>query len=73
VYQPLSYRCLTRSATRFYQKPCAQYILAALKHGFRYIDTAEMYDSEESVGEALSEWEGKKEGVYITTKCEWDL
>ncbi|OCF44301.1 hypothetical protein I317_01919 [Kwoniella heveanensis CBS 569] len=57
------------TATRHWQKPCAQHILAALKAGFRHIDTAELYNNQLSVGEALAQWEGgKREDIYITTK-----
>ncbi|WVF66341.1 hypothetical protein IAT40_001081 [Kwoniella sp. CBS 6097] len=56
------------TATRHRQKPCTEYVLVALKAGFRHIDTAELYNNQSSVGDALAQWDGKREDVYITTK-----
>jgi aryl-alcohol dehydrogenase-like predicted oxidoreductase len=47
-------------------------LLEALKNGYTYIDTAQQYDTAGSVGEALKRWGGKREDVYILTKCAWD-
>lgn len=46
-------------------------VLAALRTGYRHIDTAALYGCEEEVGEALKEWieeGGKREDVFVTTK-----
>ncbi|KAF8590190.1 Aldo/keto reductase [Ramaria rubella] len=52
-----------------YQNPdCAPSCLTALKHGYRHIDTAQMYKNEEGVGKALKESGLERSDVYITTK-----
>lgn len=43
-------------------------ILAALEIGYRHIDTAQTYDSEANVGEALSRSNLKRNDVFLTTK-----
>jgi len=43
-------------------------ILAALQIGFRHIDTAQSYDTEKNVGEALRRSGLKRDDVFITTK-----
>jgi diketogulonate reductase-like aldo/keto reductase len=44
-------------------------VLSALKAGYTYLDTAQMYRNAGSVGAALQRWDGKREDVYIVTKC----
>jgi diketogulonate reductase-like aldo/keto reductase len=44
-------------------------VLEALKNGYRYLDTAQQYRNAGSVGEAIKRWGGKREDVYILTKC----
>lgn len=47
------------------------HVLYALAKGYRHIDTAFMYangDAEKAVGLALSEWDGRREDVWVTTK-----
>lgn len=54
-----------------YQSPpetCVKSCLAALKAGYRHIDTAQYYANEEQVGQALRESGLKREEVYLTTK-----
>ncbi|KAJ4408168.1 hypothetical protein N0V91_003517 [Didymella pomorum] len=54
-----------------YQSPpetCVKSCLAALKAGYRHIDTAQYYENEEQVGQALKESGIKREEVYLTTK-----
>ncbi|KZM23237.1 uncharacterized protein EKO05_0008289 [Ascochyta rabiei] len=54
-----------------YQSPpetCVKSCLAALKAGYRHIDTAQYYANEEQVGQALKESGLKREEVYLTTK-----
>jgi aryl-alcohol dehydrogenase-like predicted oxidoreductase len=46
-------------------------VLSALKHGYRYLDGAQMYGNAPSIKDALARWEGKREDVYVVTKCEW--
>jgi diketogulonate reductase-like aldo/keto reductase len=46
-------------------------VLAALRSGYRHIDTAALYECEDEVGEAIKEWVesgGKREEIFVTTK-----
>lgn len=43
--------------------------LAALKAGYRHIDTALVYENEESIGKAIKDSEIKREELFIVTKC----
>jgi len=43
-------------------------VLEALKVGYRHIDTAQMYQNEDSVGRAIKDSGLKREDVFITTK-----
>ena len=45
-----------------------QAVLAALKAGYRHIDTAAIYQNEESVGRAIKDSGLKREDLFITTK-----
>jgi len=47
---------------------CKSACLAALKHGYRHIDSARMYGNEAQVGEAVRESGIPREQVFITTK-----
>lgn len=47
---------------------CKASVLAALKAGYRHIDTAQSYFNEEEVGEAIKECNIKREDLFITTK-----
>jgi 2,5-diketo-D-gluconate reductase B len=47
---------------------CARVVEQALRLGYRHIDTAEMYDNEREVGEALRASGVKREDVFLTTK-----
>ncbi|KAF8244723.1 putative aldo-keto reductase [Wilcoxina mikolae CBS 423.85] len=54
-----------------YQSPpgvCKQSCLAALQFGYRQIDTAQYYENEAEVGEAVRESGIPREEVFITTK-----
>ena len=55
------YRIPTKGTT----KDC---VLKALKAGYRHIDTAQAYQNEEEVGQAVKESGLKREEVFITTK-----
>ena len=37
--------------------------------GYRYLDGAEMYANSGSIRDALKAWDGKREDVYVLTKC----
>ena len=43
-------------------------VLAALKAGYRHIDTAHAYLNEREVGEAIKESGVKREDIWLTTK-----
>ncbi len=49
---------------------CYHSVLAALKNGYRHIDTAEGYQNEESVGRAVRDSGLKREDVFVTSKLE---
>ena len=55
--------------TAHYRKECREHILNALHSGFRHLDTAEEYRNEISVREALAEWPGSRDQVFIIAKC----
>ncbi len=50
------------------KEDCRASVLAALKAGYRHIDTAQSYFNEEEVGEAIKECNIKREDLFITTK-----
>lgn len=47
---------------------CINSVVSALKSGYRLIDTAYIYDNEESVGEGIRRSGVSREDVFITTK-----
>jgi 2,5-diketo-D-gluconate reductase B len=49
-------------------RTCARMVEAALRLGYRHVDTAEMYGNESEVGEGLRAANVKREEVSITTK-----
>jgi len=49
-------------------RTCARAVEQALRLGYRHIDTAEMYDNEREIGEALRASRVKRGDVFITTK-----
>jgi len=51
---------------------CAAAVAAALKCGYRHIDTAAMYDNEEAVGGGLKAGGVPRSEVWVTTKVWWD-
>ena len=51
---------------------CVNSVSAALKLGFRKIDTAYIYDNEESVGEGIRKSGVPREKVFVTTKLYMD-
>ncbi|KDR70269.1 hypothetical protein GALMADRAFT_255166 [Galerina marginata CBS 339.88] len=48
------------------------WILTALKNGFRHIDTAWIYLTEKAVGEAIKESGIPREEIFVTTKLPWN-
>ena len=51
---------------------CVQTVLRALDLGYRHIDTAQMYDNEAAVGDAIQQSEIDREEVFLTTKVHPD-
>jgi len=49
-------------------RTCARVVDAALRRGYRHIDTAEMYDNEREVGDGLRASGIDREEVFVTTK-----
>ncbi len=49
-------------------RTCARLVEAALRLGYRHIDTAEMYENEREVGEGLHASGIKRGDVFVTTK-----
>lgn len=58
-----------QSGTANYGQDCTQHVLSALKAGYRYLDGAQQYRNTASTKDALKAWGGKREDVYILTKC----
>lgn len=48
------------------------WILSALKNGFRHIDTAWIYGTEKAVGEAIRESGIPRGEIFVTTKLPWN-
>lgn len=48
-------------------------VLCAIKHGYRHIDTALVYNNEVSVGKAMKDSKVNREDLFITTKCPADI
>jgi diketogulonate reductase-like aldo/keto reductase len=49
-------------------RACARIVEAAIRLGYRHIDTAQMYDNEREVGEGLHASGVEREKVFVTTK-----
>lgn len=47
-------------------------VIAAIKAGYRHIDTALVYENEEAVGKAIKDSGVKREDIFITTKLPAD-
>ena len=47
---------------------CAHAVEYALNHGYRHVDTAEMYDNEAAVGEGIARADVPREDVVVATK-----
>ncbi|MFC4551004.1 MULTISPECIES: aldo/keto reductase [Halorussus] len=51
---------------------CMESVTTALEMGYRHVDTAQMYDNEEAVGDAIAESDVDREDLYVATKVEPD-
>jgi len=47
---------------------CKSAVISALQLGYRHIDTAQIYQNEEAVGQALKESGLPRESVFVTSK-----
>ncbi|MCD7964379.1 MAG: aldo/keto reductase, partial [Clostridiaceae bacterium] len=47
---------------------CVSSVKAAIAAGYRHIDTAEMYENEDSVGKAIKECGISREELFVTSK-----
>ena len=47
---------------------CREAVLEAFDLGYRHLDTAQMYDNEDAVGEAIGASDLDREAVFLTTK-----
>lgn len=56
------------SGTALYNQDASKYVTAAIKAGFRHIDTAQMYANEEYVGAGIAAAGVPRSELYITTK-----
>ena len=50
---------------------CAAAVDGALKLGYRHLDTAEMYDNEEAVGQGIAASGVARGDIFLTTKVWW--
>ena len=51
---------------------CADAVRSALELGYRHIDTAEMYDNEEPVGQGIASSGVARGDIHLTTKVWWE-
>ncbi|MDY6774402.1 MAG: aldo/keto reductase [Candidatus Nanohaloarchaea archaeon] len=49
-------------------KECEKAVETALEMGYRHVDTAEMYENEERVGEGIANADVDREDIFLTTK-----
>jgi diketogulonate reductase-like aldo/keto reductase len=47
---------------------CKNAVLSALSVGYRHIDTAQIYQNEEAVGQAIKESGLPRDSVFVTSK-----
>jgi diketogulonate reductase-like aldo/keto reductase len=47
---------------------CRTAVRTALEHGYRHIDTAQMYENEAAVGQAIADSDVPREDVFLVTK-----
>ncbi|KAI0737582.1 Aldo/keto reductase [Daedaleopsis nitida] len=67
---PSGYRLPLLGLGVYKNDECKPACLAALKHGYKHIDSARMYRNEAQVGEALRESGVPREDVFITSKVD---
>ena len=47
---------------------CEETVKTALEKGYRHVDTAQIYDNEEQVGQAISDSDVSRDEIWLTTK-----
>jgi diketogulonate reductase-like aldo/keto reductase len=47
---------------------CSEAVTHALNHGYRHIDTADIYDNHEQVARGIADSEVEREDIFLTTK-----
>jgi diketogulonate reductase-like aldo/keto reductase len=60
---------MPKGGIAFYLKECAKDVRSALEIGYRCLDSAEVYGNASSIQEGIKGWGGKREDLYIITKC----
>ncbi|KAF8919793.1 NADP-dependent oxidoreductase domain-containing protein [Mucidula mucida] len=56
------------TGTALFGNDATEYVARALDNGFSHVDTAQIYNNEESVGQAIKESGFKRSDLFITTK-----
>ncbi|AGB39311.1 aldo/keto reductase [Natronococcus occultus] len=51
---------------------CREAVTSALEAGYRHLDTAQLYDNEDAVGDALAASDVPREDVFVVTKLDTD-
>ncbi|MDX1627693.1 MAG: aldo/keto reductase [Fulvivirga sp.] len=54
------------------EQECEDGVLDALEIGYRHIDTAQAYDNELHVGNAIGQSDVPREDIFLTTKAHWE-
>jgi 2,5-diketo-D-gluconate reductase B len=49
---------------------CAESVRTALEYGYRHVDTAQLYENEDAVGEGLAAADVPREDVFVATKLD---
>ena len=53
-------------------RECRRAVETALELGYRHLDTAQMYDNEGAVGDAIAAADAPREDVFLVTKVDTD-
>ena len=65
---PLEMPLLGFGTWRLYGEECRKAVGHALSVGYRHVDTAEMYENEKEIGDAIRESHVAREEIFITSK-----
>lgn len=58
------------TGTALYKQDCTESVLRAIKAGFTHLDGAQMYDNEQSLGDAITQSGVPREQFFVTTKLD---